>query len=65
MDSVIKLQPCPFCGSSKTRITSFENGTGIEKVQGYVVNCMKCWTFGPIANSSEQAQTKWNFRRVV
>lgn len=49
-----QLKPCPFCG-----------GNNVELVNGDIsfwINCVDCFTEGPLAEIEEQAKDKWNTR---
>lgn len=56
---MIKLKPCPFCGSKM--IDVFE----ADIIPGkWVTRCHKCTAFGPgIYNTADQAARAWNKRK--
>lgn len=54
----LHLNPCPFCGS---REVHFEKRIIQKKEACYVIcNNQNCWAFGPIRETSSQAQVAWN-----
>ena len=49
------LKPCPFCGSSKLKIE-------LPCAETPFILCMNCDTYGPTAESDEEAINRWNTR---
>ncbi len=55
---MIKLKPCPFCGS--------ENLTLVKPITGFTkayVRCNICRAFGPDSDSAGQAARSWNKKK--
>lgn len=48
---MMKLNPCPFCGSASVALSFF------------AVRCGTCGASGPFASSDDQAVLRWNDRR--
>lgn len=59
-DGTVSLLPCPFCGSTDTRLgRQGKYGDG-----DHVVHCDVCRIEGPEGNSSAEAIAAWNCRSV-
>lgn len=53
---MIKLKPCPFCGSEMIQVERF--------VTVWVVHCLGCNTYGPGEHkTADQAAKAWNMRK--
>jgi len=58
---MIKLKPCPFCGSNDVFIIELPYVDG----NTHIVKCANCETYGPRWNSSDEEGIKaWNKRAV-
>lgn len=54
---MIKLKPCPFCGSEDVEYTNF--GKGFDM---WLIQCDECEAMFPLLNSREEAIQRWNKR---
>ena len=58
---MIKLKPCPFCGSNDVFIIELPYVDG----NTHIVKCANCETYGPRWNSSDEEGIKaWNERKT-
>ncbi len=54
---MMKLKPCPFCGSDEVEITS-----EIIYTERFLIQCQNCCSQGPEERKKEIAIEKWNER---
>lgn len=53
-----ELKPCPFCGNMEFDLVPKKV---LDRVQ-YAVYCGLCASFGPLGNTTDEAEKKWNKR---
>ncbi len=57
------IQPCPFCGWNKCKLTSKRNGGNVRIGSKYQVMCGRCYARGPMFSSNDQHPAWWNHNK--
>ncbi|NIR16409.1 MAG: restriction alleviation protein, Lar family [Desulfobacterales bacterium] len=52
---MVEVKPCPFCGMKSVEICD-------EDETGFVIECPKCKTLGPVGETEEKMIQLWNRR---
>lgn len=58
---IVKLKPCPFCGSEDISVIDWSTD---DENPSYCGWCSLCNTEGPINESKDEAAEAWNKRKI-
>jgi Lar family restriction alleviation protein len=60
--SDVKLNPCPFCGSTNIKSDCFSTAFSVLRSQDCFDYCKDCDAQGPAGNDISEAHDRWNAR---